>query len=1181
MTDLRPRDFALGIDGFSYADLYEPEGLARLVARFDDELASRDPDAAKALSVYRAGATLAEPEVSDVLIRAGAHVGPFVARLFGVEAQWRALAERTVGEGVLFDFKRDYVARRVRKRFKAGEPVVADEAAYRALEARLAPDEADEELRAAKTAMALHRFHMLFERPSDAKPGELAAAEAEVARLAGASAGDPKAELAKLLDVVDRWHAARIDHVHWLSYHQPRAIDAKHTELVQLLRRKPGIHEAIDGPDERRRMREGFKLTDARMSHLEALGEVHYCLYCHDREKDSCRTGLYEKSGSVKKNPLGIPLEGCPLDERISEAHWLRKGGDAIAALAVICVDNPMAAGTGHRICNDCMKSCIYQKQEPVNIPQAETNILTDVLRLPYGFEIYSLLTRWNPLNRDVPAAKPYNGRDVLVVGLGPAGYTLAHHLVNQGFGVVGIDGLKLEPLPSDLVGADEWPPRALESYSEIEDALDERILQGFGGVAEYGITVRWDKNFLKVIYLGLARRRTFRAYGGIRFGGTLTIEDVWQYGFDHIAIATGAGRPTIVEMKNNLITGIRKASDFLMGLQLTGAAKETSLANLQVELPALVIGGGLTAIDTATELAAYYPVQVEKVLRRVEVLGEEAVFARATPEEKALLDKFITHAKELREERKKPRPNVQALVAKWGGVSIAYRRSLFESPAYRLNHEEVEKALEEGIVFIENLAPVEAIADQNGHVSALRFTRADKSELVLPARSVMVAAGTTPNTIYEKERPGTFELDEQRKFFKAFKLEAGGDAPVLAPAGKGGDGFFTSYRGPGGRLVSFYGDNHPKYAGNVVKAMASAKHGHKEVVRLFAGATPSTKGRPDFDQLLAKLDDELLVTVHQVNRLTPTIVEVIVKAKMQARKFEPGQFYRFQNFESLVPTVGGTRLLMEGLALTGAWVDKDKGLLSMIALEVGVSSRLVSMLRVGEPVVVMGPTGTPTEIPENENVVLCGGGLGNAVLFSVAKALRARGNKVVYFAGYRKKGDMFKREEVETSSDQVIWAVDAGEAITPDRPQDRSFVGNIVQAMQAYASGALGDVALDLKKVDRIIAIGSDRMMAAVAKARHTVLADVLKPEHEGIGSINSPMQCMMKEVCAQCLQRHVDPATGAERFVFSCFNQDQKLDEMDWTNLNQRLKQNSLLEKIADLWLAHLVATHELPRV
>jgi NADPH-dependent glutamate synthase beta subunit-like oxidoreductase len=109
-----------------------------------------------------------------------------------------------------------------------------------------------------------------------------------------------------------------------------------------------------------------------------------------------------------------------------------------LAALAVIMIDNPMVPGTGHRICNDCMKACIFQKQEPVNIPQIETSILTDVLALPWGFEIYDLLTRWNPLRARAPTPLPYNGKNVLVVGLGPAGYTLAHYLWNEGFGVVG-----------------------------------------------------------------------------------------------------------------------------------------------------------------------------------------------------------------------------------------------------------------------------------------------------------------------------------------------------------------------------------------------------------------------------------------------------------------------------------------------------------------------------------------------------------------------------------------------------------------------------------------------------------------------------------------------------------------------------------------------------------------------
>ena len=65
-----------------------------------------------------------------------------------------------------------------------------------------------------------------------------------------------------------------------------------------------------------------------------------------------------------------------------------------------------------------------------------------------------------------------------------------------------------------------------------------------------------------------------------------------------------------------------------------------------------------------------------------------------------------------------------------------------------------------------------------------------------------------------------------------------------------------------------------------------------------------------------------------------------------------------------------------------------------------------------------------------------------------------------------------------------------------------------------------------------------------------------------------------MMKEVCAQCLQRHVDPVTGREEFVFSCFNQDQELDRVDFANLRARLRQNTVQERIADLWLAHVLA-------
>ena len=157
-------------------------------------------------------------------------------------------------------------------------------------------------------------------------------------------------------------------------------------------------------------------------------------------------------------------------------------------------------------------------------------------------------------------------------------------------------------------------------------------------------------------------------------------------------------------------------------------------------------------------------------------------------------------------------------------------------------------------------------------------------------------------------------------------------------------------------------------------------------------------------------LEDDLKATVVDAIRLADRIVEVIVRAPLAARRFKPGQFYRLQNYEGPAESVEGIRLTMEGLALTGAWTDPERGLISLIVLEMGGSSRLCSLLEPGEEIVLMGPTGTPTEIPEGQTVALVGGGLGNAVLFSIAAALKQRGNRVIYFAGFKKPRDLFKR---------------------------------------------------------------------------------------------------------------------------------------------------------------------------
>ena len=560
----------------------------------------------------------------------------------------------------------------------------------------------------------------------------------------------------------------------WISEFAANKLDYEHLEKADI--------EEIDGivsySSTHHRKRDGFALTDRRGPTREITKHIDYCMICHEREKDSCSKGLHEKDGSIKKNALGVDIKGCPLDEKISEMHFLRREGYPIAALAMIMLDNPMCAGTGHRICNDCMKGCIFQKQDPVNIPNVETSVLSDILNLKDGLELYGFLMQWNPLKVERPYALDYNGNKVLVVGLGPAGYTLSHYLLNEGFAVVAAEGLKVESA-LDIYNLNK--ESNLPSFKDvIEKELDERIISGFGGVSEYGITSRWDKNFLTVLQLLLERRKNFKVLDGIRFGGTITIDDAWKIGFTHIALATGAGKPTLIRLKNNLSRGLRKASDFLMALQLTGAARKESLSNLQISLPAIVIGGGLTAIDTATETLAYYPIQVEKFYENAKALLEidkDYLINTFDDEELSEANIFFEHGKIIHETRKKAKennekPDFLPFLKEWGGVTLVYRKNLQSSPAYRLNHEEINEALEEGIKIIENLNPVECILNDYNAIESVRFidsTRSDK-EIILPAKTVFVAAGTSPNITYEKEYPKTFRMQESTGYYQPYK---------------------------------------------------------------------------------------------------------------------------------------------------------------------------------------------------------------------------------------------------------------------------------------------------------------------------------------------------------------------------------------------------------------------------
>ncbi len=1158
--------------GLSFAELFTPAGLQKLDERFLARLRAHDAGLHERLLAYRQGAVSTPIEVSELLLACGPVLEAFIGELFGIEQALAAAQRGTLAHDPVFHFKKFFVQRRARRRLLKKEEFEG----FAELDAWLT--------------------QTLRQTGLDAPDRELAIAQYGARLLA-----DEKAN-AEAIEKLTRWCIRALTVPEgkravrgWVSFRLPEGID--HQKLVPIVPLNDAVGR-VEGPPEQRRQRDGFGLTDPRMGARAVQNEIHYCIYCHDHDGDFCSKGFPEKKGEpdkgLKVNPLGVTLTGCPLDEKISEMHALKKSGHGIGALAMITIDNPMCATTGHRICNDCMKACIYQKQDPVNIPQTETRILTDVLDLPWGVEIYDLLIRWNPLRQRQWRPKPYTGLKALVLGMGPAGFTLAHHLLMEGFAVVGVDGLKIEPLPGKLLR------QPIRDYAELQEALDIRTMTGFGGVAEYGITNRWDKNFLKLIYLSLARREHFQVFGGVRFGGTLTVEDAWHLGFDHVAISIGAGLPQALPVPGSLAPGMRQANDFLMALQLTGAAKHASLANLQVRLPAVVIGGGLTGVDTATEVQAYYIVQVEKMLERYEVLakdkGEAAVRAGLDAAALKILDEFLAHGRAVRAERARAQqagaaPDLLKLIRQWGGVTIAYRKGMNESPAYTRNHEEIIKAFEEGIYYAEGLDPKEARVDRDGQVEALVAKRlrpdADGKwvetgeDVTIPARAILVATGARPNVAYEFEHKGHFH--KERGHYQTYHDVNGKLEPIAVAAHcKMNDfGPFTSY-GVEGHRVSFLGDTHPVFHGSVVKAVASAQRTYPRIVAALGERVERTGDPREYQHFRAHVQELLAARVESVKRLTPSVVELQVRAPMAARRFRAGQFFRLQTFETHSPLVDGTRLQTETLAMTGARVDRETGIVSLIVIERGASSRLVALLQPGDAVTLMGPTGVHATIPNGgETVLFIGGRHGAAHVQSTGKALREKGNRVLFVGCFDSAQDVFCQDEIEQAADVVLWITANGPPIKPHRSQDRTVTAPVLDAIGQYAAGTLGDVPIRLQDVTRLQVVGSSRLVRLIRDARAGELGLYLAKNQMTTASINTPMQCCLKGVCSQCLQWQIDPHTGKRtKAVFSCSWQDQPLDIVDLDNLDERLSQNQVQEHLTNLWLDYLLERHPLAR-
>ena len=188
--------------------------------------------------------------------------------------------------------------------------------------------------------------------------------------------------LESLLDTYARWCRARMARVElrreisaWVSFHLPETLDYAH--LVETERPEPRrCPRSASARTTRRRRRDGLRAhRPAHDARARSSARRTTASSATTATRTRARKGFATtKTRRVQEEPARRRARRLPA-RREDLARCTRCGseGDAIGALALVCVDNPMCPGTGHRICNDCMKACIFQKQEPVNIPQIET----------------------------------------------------------------------------------------------------------------------------------------------------------------------------------------------------------------------------------------------------------------------------------------------------------------------------------------------------------------------------------------------------------------------------------------------------------------------------------------------------------------------------------------------------------------------------------------------------------------------------------------------------------------------------------------------------------------------------------------------------------------------------------------------------------------------------------------
>lgn len=795
----------------------------------------------------------------------------------------------------------------------------------------------------------------------------------------------------------------------------------------------------------------GFNYISDEFDDNNALSQACYCIYCHNQDKDYCSKGKSNKINTNYKH--SEPNTGCPLKQKISEMNFLKARGFNIGALATVMIDNPLLVVTGHRICNDCIKSCIYTNQEQVNVPLVESNVLNSVLMLPYGVEIYCLLSKWNPLKINDPIIKESTGYKVLVVGSGPSGFSLAYYLLYVGHNVVMIDGSKISPIKFDINSP-------IKYWSDFKEDLSKRKPYGFGGVLEYGVTTRWDKNNLTLIRILLERMSSFKVYGSIKFKGNITGKQAFRLGFDHIAVCTGASSVNIPNDLTLMPKGVKMASDFLMNLQSFGAFLEDSNNSLTIRLPIVLIGGGLTVIDSAVEVLKYYPVQVERFLSNYELLAHSSKIKNfnqcLNTEDKTIVKDFIKHAKLFRKQKNKE--DIEKIILeKLGGVTVYHKGDLEKSKAYITNKTEVLYAIARGIKFVKYFTLNEINIDKFGYLNSINFN----INKVVQARTLLVATGVNNNSNIRESN----------------------------------------------RKYSYFGDCAKDFSGSIVKILSNSKIVCNDINKILKEKPPKFLG--SYKEFFKLIDSVLTSTVTKVCLLQNGAVEIELKSALIAKNLKPGQFFRFDIYNNKVS-------LNKPLVLTGVKSNAKKGLIKLVVLDKSIAQELYENILEEDKVLLMGPNGSTLGNIKNMKVLFITDNYGTILINSIGKKLKKDGCSISSFIFYKSLSDILYKKDVESFSKKIIW-INYEQCFTKIkfRKEDLYTQGSILEIINnSYMFNFI-------KESDQVIITGSNKFVFAITEILKGELSNI---NAKVVCYLNTPMQCMLGGICGHCIQKSAE---------------------------------------------------------